>query len=410
MGAFSGFNDNKSNQKKHKTPTVNAHYTKLARRTSLFKLVCIIFIVFSAIYCLTFHPNEITMENFRYMLKFINLGTETTPQVDILAFDGNDGNMGVSYKGDLAVLNESGLTITDWKGQVTLREGFSFAHPKINQNGVNLFCYDLGGKEVKIFNSHSLLSEISLDYPLYWFASSESGNFAIATSAKGYRSAVNIYDKQFILIYSSFFGDKYVDFVDISPDGKEFITASHFSQSGNIVTQISKFRTDTENVIVEHKFIGEIPLGIYYTENGYCLLTSDKMRMFDNNDAQTGEISFSGRELLSCRVFGNKVIVTYALEGLSGGTETIIYGLDGVSQFSNRFGNSVNDAKIIGDVAYILTPGELTLSDVASGQSETYIVPTSYSSLTYNGEKIILFSESQAEFFDKSKFELKEAN
>ncbi len=409
MGAFSGFEDKRSKRNKEKTPTVSSHYIKLSRKATLIRYICMALVVAFAVYSLAFHPNEITMENFRYMLKFISFNEDASAQAgSFIAFDGNDGNKGAMYKGDLAVLNESGLTVTGWDGEVILRESFSFAYPKIDQNGINLFCYDLGGKEIKIFNSYSLLNEISFDYPIHWFASSESGSFAVASSAKGYRSAVYIYDKQFILVYSSLFGDKYVDFVDISSDGKEFIAASHYSENGNLVTQISKFRVDTENVLAEHKFIGEIPLGIYYTDEGYCLMTSDKMRMFDNSDQIVGEISFSGKELLSGRVFGKKALITYASEGLSGGTEAVVYGLDGNAEYSYRFDNSVSDAVIIDNTLYALSPGQLAISDIATSEETLFSVPTSYSALVKDGEKIILFSENQAEYFSETAFSLKE--
>ena len=411
MGAFSAFRDKRSKRRRDETPTVNDHYTKLARISALVRYICIILVVVFAIYSLSFHSSEITIENFRYMLKFINLGEEAeTPVGNYIAFDGSSGNRGLAFKGDLAVLNESGLTVTGWDGEIILRESFSLDHPKITENGINLFCYDLGGKELRIFNSYSLISEISFDYPIYWFAAAEDGGFAVVSSAKGYRTAVYIYDKEFRLLYSWLLGDKYVDFVDISDDGKEIITAGHYSEGGNIVTLVTKVRVDSETAVSEQKFIGEIPLGIYYTDSGYCLMTSDSMRMFGSDDGITGEISFNGKDLLSGRIFGNRALVTYGLEGLSGGTEAVIYRMDGSAEFTYTFGNSISDAVIIGDKLYCLSPGVITICDIVAGTAETYTVPTSYSSLIADGEKIILFSENQAEYFDSSTYTIKEEN
>lgn len=407
MGAFSGFNEKR--KRSEQTPTVNAHYTKLARKSALIRYTCLVLVVVFAVYSLSFHSNEITIENFRYMLKFINLGDEAdAPLGTFLAFDGSDGNRGLIYKGDLAVLNESGLSITGWDGEIILKETFSLDHPKINQNETNLFCYDLGGKELKIFNSYSLLNEISFEYPINGFASSKSGNFAVISSAKGYRSAIYIYDKQFIPIYTSYFGDKYAYFVDISEDGEEFITASQYSQGGNLVTQISKFRVDQEGVLFEQKLIGEIPLGIYYTENGYCLITDVGMRCYDNENNPVSTVLFENKKLLSAKLFDSRALVTYALEGLSGGTETVVYRLDGSIEFSKQFNRSVSDITLCGDILYSLSPGEISVCDIVNGSDETYEILTSYSDLIEDGEKIILFSENQAEYFDKEKCVLKE--
>lgn len=402
MGAFSGFRDKKKS--KQETPTVEAYYNGLARRASLVRYAVLIFAVAFAVYSFSFHPNEITIENFEYMMKFLNVNEEeNTHAGSLIAFDGSKGNRGLIYKGDLAILNENGLTVAGWDGDIILREVFTFDHPKMIENGINIFCYDIGGKEVRIFNSYSQLSKLSFDYPVYWVSASANGEFAVVSSAKGYRSAVYVYDKDFRIRYSRLFGDKYVDFAAISPDGQSFLTAAHYSKNGNLVTQVSKFSINQENAVYSTEFIGEVPLGIYYTNGGYCLLTTDTLRMFDNDNNTIGEVEFTGKELLSGRVFGDRALINYRLDGLSGGTETVVYRLDGSIEFQDRFPTALSDTLICGSKLYLLSPGNLTVCDISSGNKESFSIPTSYSSLVADGEEIILFSENQAEYFDSGK-------
>ncbi len=409
MGAFSIFKDRPSKHSKQETPTVQSHYNKLARRTALIRYICMILVVLFAVYSFSFHSDEITMANFRYMLKFINLGDESEgPTGSLIAFDGNEGNRGLIYKGDLAVLNEGGLTITAWDGDVLHKSSFSFDHPKMEQDGNFLYCYDLGGKDLKIFNSYQQLDKTpTFDYPIYGLATSDKGNFAVISSKKGYRSVVFVYDSHFRTVYTSHSGTRYVSAVDISNDGKEFITAAYNSENGNLVTVISKFRVDTNGAIFTKKFPGEIPLSVDYTDDGYTLMTSDKIRIFNNNDEIVSEISFASRELLSGRVFGNRSLVTYGLDGLSGGTEVVVYRHDGKIEYSKEFSTSLSDATFCGDKLYTLSPGALTECDIKSGAVITYSVPTSYSTLVPDGNRIILFSENQAEYFSATNFKTK---
>lgn len=411
MGAFSIFKDKKSKQGKQETPTVEAHYIKLARRASLLRYTVLVLIVLFAVYSFSFHSSEITVDNFEYMMKFLNVGEDTEVRENtIIAFDGSKGNRGLIYKGDLAILNENGLTVAGWDGDVILRETFSFDHPKMIENGINIFCYDLGGKELRIFNSYSQLQKTSYDYPVYWVSAAASGEYAVVSSAKGYRSAVYVYDKEFRIRYSRLFGDKYVDFVAISPNGQEFVTAAHYSKNGNLVTQISKFSITAEDALFTQEFIGEIPLGIYYTSEGFCLMTTDRLRVLDNGNNIVSEASLTERELLSGKVFGSRTLVNYALEGLSGGTETVIYRADGSAEFSKRFETSLSDTLICENTLYTLSPGVLTVCNMATGEEKTYSVPTSYSSLVADGNELILFSENQAEYFIPSAYERKEDN
>ena len=409
MGAFSVFKKKKSNNTKQQTPTVEAHYMKLARRASLLRYTVLVLIVLFAVYSFSFHSSEITVDNFEYMMKFLNVGEDTEARENtVIAFDGSKGNRGIIYKGDLAVLNENGLTVTGWDGDVILRETFSFDHPKMIENGINVFCYDLGGRELRIFNSYSQLQRTSYDYPIRWLSAAASGEYAIVSSAKGYRSAVYVYDKEFRLIFSRLFGDKYVDFVAVSPNGQEFITAAHYSKNGNLITQLSKFSTTSADALFTQEFIGEIPLGIYYTSEGCCLLTTDKMRYLNNDNEIVSETAFGERKLLSGKVFGNRTLVNYALEGLSGGTETVVYRADGSIEFQKRFATSLSDTLICENTLYTLSPGTLTVFDMESGEEHSYSIPTSYSSLVPDGNELILFSENQAEFFDPSAYEGKE--
>ncbi len=409
MGAFSGFRDRNSKKNRRETPTVEAHYTKLARHASLARYAVLIFAVVFSVYSFSFHGSDITIDNFEYMMKFLNVGEDSeTHAGSLIAFDGSKGNRGLVYKGDLAVLNENGLTISGWDGEVMLRETFTFDHPKMIENGINIFCYDLGGKEVRIFNSYSQLAKMPFDYPVYWVSAAKSGEYAIVSSAKGYRSAVYVYDKDFRIKYTRLFGNEYVDFAAISPDGQEFLTASHFSQDGNLVTQVSKFSIHSEDVQSALKFVGEIPLGIYYTDNGYCLLTTDALRVFDNDDGRISEVLFGEKELLSGRVFGNRTLVNYKLDGLSGGTESVVYRPDGSVEFSRTFDTSLTDSIICGDRLYALSPGVLYECDITTGEENIYYIPTSYSALVADLDELILFSENQAEYFDETAFDGKD--
>ena len=280
------------------------------------------------------------------------------------------------------------------------KNAFSYDHPKLMSNDVNIFCCDLGGKELKIFNSYMLLSEQSYDYPIYCLAVSQSGAYAVATSAKGYRSAVFTYDKEFRAVYNCYFGNKYIDFVDISPSGNEIIVAGHYSENGEIAAIVARYSTASETPVSETSFIGEIPLGIYYTESGYALLTGDAFRTFSSEGGLVGTVSFAGKKPVSAHVFGDRLLVSYSTEGLSGGTDLTVYKNDGEAELTISFPHSLTDTMISGGRVYALSPGELTVAGIADGDETAYSVPASFSALIADGEgKAILLSDSEARYF-----------
>lgn len=412
MGAFSEFKDKKPKNRKNETPSVEEYYISLARKTAVLRYACLILLVLLIVYSLSFKNDVITIDNFRYMLKFIDIKDDAdAPKGTVLNFDGSSGGKGLLYKGDLAVINDSGLTVTGWDGSILLRSSFSYDHPKIKQNGINLFCYDMGSKEVRIYNSYSLINTVAFDYPVLDVAVSQSGGFAVVGSSKGYRSAVFIYDKEFRPVFTRNIGDKYVDFADISADGKSFILAAHYSSNGQLTTLVSRFDTAASEEPLETKeFIGEMPLGIYYTDGGYALLTDSALRRFDTDGNEISTVSFSGRKLLSGGVYGDRTLICYAKEGLSGGTVACVYDADGSLSATREYPSALNTAVINDDKLYAVYPGRLCIADLSGGSDEVYLIPTSFRDIIPDGSNIILFSDNEADYFIPENFEKAEVS
>ncbi|MBO4277787.1 MAG: hypothetical protein J5925_05270 [Clostridia bacterium] len=405
MGLFSFLSDNQAKKNKRETPTVEGHYVKLGRRAAFIRYTCLLAAVLFAVYSFMAHKDDITVENFRYMMKFVNIQEDSEkPKGTVLRFDGSEATRGLVYKGDLAIISESGLAILGWDGEISLKTAISFDHPKMVSNGDYLFCYDIGGKEVKVFNSYRQQETKipAFEYPIYWVAASQSGNFAVVSSSQGYRSAVYVYDKEYRLIYTCLFGNKYVDFVDISGNGKEILVAGHYAENADITAFVSRYSVNSETPLSEYSFIGETPFGIYYTDSGYSLITGDCIRNFRGADEEPAVISFSGKRLMSARMYGDYALVTYGTEGLSGGTELDVYGFDGKVLYNSRFETSLSDTLICGGSVYALAPGELSLGNISSGITELHYVPTAFTRLIADGDRAILFSADTARYFDKN--------
>jgi|GEM_PF-921757 len=406
MGLFSFLSDNRAKKNKRETPTVEGHYIKLGRRAAFVRYTCLLLVVLFAVYSFMAHKDDITVENFRYMMRFVNIKEDAEkPKGTVLRFDGSDAARGLIYKGDLAVLSESGLAIYGWDGETTLKDAVAFDYPKMITNGDLLYCYDIGGKEIKVYNSYSRQETKipAFDYPIHWVAASASGCFAVVSSAQSYRSAVYVYDKEYRLIYTCLFGNKYADFVDISADGKEIIVAGHYAEKADITTFVSRYSVSSDTPLTEYSFIGETPFGIYYTKSGYSLITGDCIRNYVvSGDEPAGVISFAGKKLMSARTYGDRSLVTYSTEGLSGGTELDVYDFGGKALYTVRFDTSLSDTLLCGDTVYALAPGELSLGRINGGMTEKHYIPTAFTRLVPDGERVILFSADTARYFDKN--------
>lgn len=405
MSSFSVFRDRRTKKTAKETPTVEKYYLKLATRTAILKYILLVFLIVFAVYSFSFHGDDITIENFRYMLKFINLGDEAeTPEGSILTFDASDGNRGMIFKGDLCVLNESGVAVTGWDGETLVKGSFGYDHPKMTENGINLFCYDLGGNELTVFNSYSQVYSQSYDYPIYSVAASKSGAYAVISSEKGFRSAVYVYDQHFRETFKHTFGKLYSDFVAINDSGDRVMVLSHYSSEGNLCTDLSVFdcTSNSDDPVISMDFVGELPLGIYCTDSGFGVLTSSALRFFDNEGALLGQAEMGTKELLSAYVGRTGAALIFGTEGLSGGNELCIYGTDGAQKAAYRFDSALSDVLVTSECVWAISPGELAKCRTDGSGADIYKVETAFNSLLSDEGKLILFSENEAHYFDTS--------
>lgn len=137
MGVFSIFREpgKKTDPAKVKIPTREAYYETIARRVSFVKYAVILLSVCFAAFAFTFYGDELTIENFRYMLKFVSFDSVTVgSDGSRVAYDYDTGNIGAVVRGDLAVINRSGICVYDFNSRRVLKAAFpiqirSCAHP-----------------------------------------------------------------------------------------------------------------------------------------------------------------------------------------------------------------------------------------------------------------------------------------
>jgi len=406
MGAFSIFKNKKNRKKQNVIPTVEEYYLRLARRTSVAKFILIMIIATFTVFSFSNYRNELTIENFRYTLKFIDFGAKTVVEsASVVYFDNDISNKGTLLRGDLCVLNTSGLSIHDFSGTKLLQADFKFDHPKMVANSRSLLVCDLGGNSLKAFNSYSNIYNETFDYPIYGLSSNKNGEFIIISSAQNYRSAFFVYDREFRVIYNYYFGDKYIDYASISEDGKQVLVLLHYSQDGKLISLLAKFDIDSEEPSFQTEFIGEMPLGVnFMTDGKYSVLTSNSLRFYSSDNNIKNEIFFKEKSLLGYEFNNEYVIICYNNIGLSSGTELDIFDKEGNTVIERNFSNAVLDKKISNDTLYVLMNESITIVDLTGEKEDiTVDIDSNYKELITNDNEVILFSISRAEYLDTEK-------
>lgn len=363
MSVFSIFSE-KGNQKAKKKITAQEYYLRLARAVTAFKYGLILLLVVFVAYCVTFKSDEITLDNFKYIGKVIDVNSQITPSNgDVLYFDADDTNRFGLVRGDLAVANSNGVSVYMLSGSRLLKSNFKFDCPVVLQSEKNAFVYDLGGTELKIFSSYANVETQSYSYPILGAAVNEKGTFAVISSERGYRSALFVYDEHFRPVYRQFFGEVYLTAADINEEGTELVTAAVKSVNGENATVVNCFSVNEEKALYELTVAGEFPWKVSYSaDGGFSLLTDKALRIYNADKECICTVSFEGKTVSDCKLSEEFAILSFSPSSLSGSKELAVYSTEnGQELYRTIYSKGIKNFEVLGDKVYALSASELSV-------------------------------------------------
>ncbi len=366
MSAFSIFKDKKK-QKKQQTPTAEAYYTRLANRAKIGMFAVIIALIAFCLLSYSFYPEELTLENFRYLLKFISFEQNEDVEVgSVISFDTDPTNKYAIVRGDIAVLSKSQLAVYDTAGQILQRIPLKNDNPMLLTAGKNMIIYDLGGKTLDVYNSFSPVYTENFGYPVLGVSTADNGNYAVLSGAKNYRSAVYVYDANYRLIFSHYFPTEYSTALELDKSGKKVLVLSHISENGDYLGSAALFNTSAEEPVANFKYVGELPLSCHFTsDGGYMVLTDAYMRMYSADNSLIKEVPLP-YGLLNCTYGESYAFMTFDAMGLSENKTVAVYDGNGNKVFEESVTASPDDVLLNGGRLYMLSQGNLKVYDLVN--------------------------------------------
>ena len=405
MGAFSIF----SNKKKHKDtgalpePELN-YYEAVGRRLNKLKYVVLFLLIIFLVGGFTFFSDQLSIENFRYMLKFMSIDMDSEiPDGAVIEYDASPGTKALVVSGDLAVCDSNGVQIFDMTGERFLRDRDFMNDPMCAVSGHNLLVCDRGSNKLNAYTVYTRVYTHNADYPIYDLCSSAgSGRYAILTAAKGYRSGIEVYDAEFRKIFDYYFADRYLSGVAISRDGKSAAAcAVNNTQRGDFMAELYVFDVNDANKYEVYKLQDEIPWkAVFREDGGLLLLTNSALRLYGKN-GEEARIDYGGEAIKGFCLTGGVCALAFETAGLSNGTTVRFYDGTFGALGSADYSGDVSRIDVLDGIAYVCAAGELYTVDVRTGKelgAET--VGGSYVGMIKDpgsGKRIMIF-EGKAEF------------
>ena len=395
-----GLRKKTSGRLKKEKKAVDAEILAISRLFKYSKLITALLAVIFLLSMLSFRRKDITVENFQYLMRFMEISSTTynkNQNYRKIVYSTDTEITFSGFRGDFVVANSSALNIYNLSGNNILSEFNYINNPVIKSSEKYLLVYDLGGYNYAIFNSFSKLYEETTEYPITGAAISDDGTYVIVTQTQEYRSAIYVYDDGFRYV-GRMLSNKLIMDIDIKKDGSEILIASAYNEEGDFYTEIMTWNPRVADEIKKFQVNDLMPVSAGYNSNGGCNIICDNRILFcDNNFELAGtymyknkvpERGFSGYEY-ACLVFPKNLI--------GDNYELIVF-----DNFGNTIGGADIKGKIIKTVPYenylfVLTSDTVYKYDISSGvHYSSEVEKNALDLIIINDEAIILCYQGRA--------------
>lgn len=357
-------------------------YEAIAKRMHKIKFVVLFCLIAFLLGGLLVLRGEFTAENFRYLIKDLDLSTPALGQGSAgISFDYDTSLSAALYRGDLAFLRRSALEIHSFSGEKTLSEQVSFSNPVLVPSERYLLAYDLGGTRVSVYNSFSALWHETYDYAVFCADAADNGAFAVVTSEKGYHSALYVYNSDFEKVYRWCSADKLVMDVSFCDENPNLIALSCVrAADGGFLSEVLLFDLRRAEVKQTLRFTGQMPLELHYeTEERLCLLCDTALYLCDLESGAVREEHY-GADELACFYTGEGYTVLLRNSGIIGTALDITVFYPGREEKTYDFSipTQIADVKIAEDNLYLLSYETLYVLKLQSQTLSTHHVESEF--------------------------------
>ncbi|MBQ7699920.1 MAG: hypothetical protein IJT49_06220 [Clostridia bacterium] len=308
---------------------VNKRYKRAAVAVGISKYI-VITLFFLFFMTMTFvYSSDITFENYRYILKDMNLKIPTGVEEYGQIYYVSDMEQSYAvYRDDFVCVGRGTLEVIDMTGKQVQSTPLKYVNPRLITSGKYMLVYDLSNNSYSIFNTFSLLHSETLDYPISCADCNDNGYYMIVSRDAEYKSTVGVYNKDMKRVYLYQTNERYVYDAHLYNDGS-FALYTCKAQNGDNCSEIIKGNIKEEGVKVTYEKYGTAFLSAKKSgADTVSVLCSDSL-LFFSADNLVAEYSFFGRV---CRRFaagdGNTALVLSS-EGAGADSVLIVFDTAG---------------------------------------------------------------------------------
>ena len=280
-------------------PAGDLYYASVSARYKIAQRILLTFLVFFLLFSIITNFNEITYDNFFYLMKdFGNAINTEGSNFETLSYGGSHNQRFALFRGGLAVISPTtGVSAFTATGRRTLTSPASFSMPHAISSDKYLLVYDMGKPVFSVYNSFSRIYTETLDYPVTNAVFADSDTFVIATRSADYKTLINVYSRNFN-VARSIWRDLYLFGLDVDKANDLIAFAYYNAGDGTGNTVLALHRFSTLEKIAEIGMPGQFPLEISFLDGKkLSVVTDNAFFIFDSSLEENEALYFAGKNV-----------------------------------------------------------------------------------------------------------------
>ena len=247
----------------------NEYYENISAGLGIVQVVLYLSLFAFVVLSFLANSNLITYQNFYHFFQDLNASAE---RVDIFTHDSvsystDEEQSFTLYRKGLAVVGNTNVTIFSATGRQLVSHGIQYNDPVAVGSGKYLLVYERGGKQYSLYNANTQMHTGQTEYPILGAAVSDSGMYALISSASDANSAVYLYNNRFSLINIYKKSGNVLD-VSISSDGKRIALLTVSPNAGGVSTSVMLAEPGKGEAISEEVISNSMGLQCHFTASG----------------------------------------------------------------------------------------------------------------------------------------------
>lgn len=375
----------------------NDYYLTVSRRFKMARLLMLALLVIYILTMLTFYADDITVANFKYLLRDINISSSSGDAFSEVNYTAEPIQRFGIYRGELLYVTGSEAKLYSRTGNMGLSAELSYEAPTVLTTDKYVFIYDTGGDTFSLYNSFSELYRESTEYYIISADISEGGSFAVLTSGREYKSIVYLYNDSFELS-ARYLKKDYVTDVALSGDGTRLVLSAVESSAGGFSSKLYYYEPGMDSELTTVTVTDDYVTSLERMTNGFAALGVKGIYFYDTNGAFVSRCVY-GEELGMYSVSNENAVLILPVNTLGNVNRVIILSDTGEVVYNKVLEEKITDVSVsdYGDV-YVLTASRAVMIDIDTGTEKSVPVAGNAKRLFAIGEKTALYCTASSAY------------